>query len=258
MILSDRAALVTGAATRLGRAIALALAREGVRVAIHYRHSEAEAHSTLEEARVFQPGCFLIQGDLSHREDIERISDTAESRLQGVDILINNASLFPARDGLQNFDLGQWDQLFNTNLYAPFVMSRKLFAARREGSREGAIVNLIDAGLNHAAPDFLVYRLTKAALKEMTSLLALELAPSVRVNGIGPGSILPPARSNEKGRTIRPDSATADRLFREHIQRDVPLRRPGSPEIVADNVLHLLRQDFLTGVILPVDGGEFI
>lgn len=279
MDLKGKTALVTGAATRLGRSIALALAAKGARVVVHYRNSEEEALQTLADVnRLGSVGC-LVQGDLSRREDIERIavhamqyahtggatdghasgsSASPDVRFPGIDVLINNASLFPENDGFRQFDLDQWDRIFNANLYGPFVLSRRLFSDHAKYARDGAIINLLDAGLSHPHPESFVYRLTKSALKEMTSLLALELAPHVRVNGVAPGSILPPARSNAAGQTVRPSEDRAWQLFDAHVKRDVPLKRPGSPEIIAANVIHLLEQDFLTGVILPVDGGEFI
>lgn len=257
MLLKGRTALVTGAATRLGRSIALALAAKGASVIVHYRHSETEARQTLNDIRSLGSEGRLVQGDLSLRAEVERVARDAAAAGH-IDILINNASLFPATDGFLQFDMSQWDRVFNTNLYAPFALSRLLFSDHAANAWPGAIVNLLDAGLSHPRPAYFVYSMTKAALKEMTSLLALELAPHVRVNGIAPGSILPPARSNDAGQTVRPDESRAWQLFADHVDRDVPLKRPGSPEIIAENAIHLLEQDFLTGVILPVDGGEFI
>lgn len=257
MLLKGKTALVTGAATRLGRSMALALAAKGARVIVHYRHSEIEATQTLDDIRSLGSDGSLVQGDLAVRAEVERVAREAASAAH-IDILINNASLFPAKDGFRQFDISQWDLLFNANLYAPFALSRLLFSDHAEHARQGAIINLLDAGLSHPRPAYFVYSMTKAALKEMTSLLALELAPHVRVNGIAPGSILPPARSNDAGRTVRPDDTRSWQLFADHVERDVPLKRPGSPEIIAENAIHLLEQDFLTGVILPVDGGEFI
>lgn len=253
MELAGRIALVTGAATRIGRSVALALAGEGAIIALHYRHSKQEADETLSEIRRLSPHSFSVQGDLSHREQIEVVAASVIER-GPVDILINNASLFPVEDRFFTFNMEQWDRLWNVNVLAPMLLSRRLFV----GNRSGAIVNLIDAGLNRIRCENFVYRMTKAALKEMTLMLALELAPHVRVNGIGPGAILPPAKMGPDGSTIRPDGDRAAGLFDAYVQKHVPLQRPGSPEIIASNVLHLIKQDFLTGVILPVDGGEYV
>ncbi len=253
MDVAGRTALITGAATRIGRYIARALAEEGAIIALHYRHSRKEAEEAIQEIRAVSPESFLVQGDLSNREQIEAVADAAQ-RQGPVHILVNNASLFPVHDSFTSFDMKQWDRLWNVNVLAPMLLSRRLLS----GSEQGVIINLIDAGLNHIKPENFVYRMTKAALKEMTLMLALELAPRVRVNGIAPGAILPPAKMASDGTTIRPDDKQAAERFQAYVQKNVPLQMPGSPQIIASNALHLIRQDFLTGVILPVDGGEYI
>jgi glucose 1-dehydrogenase len=253
MELAGKTALITGAATRIGRSIALALASEGAVIVLHYRHSREEAEQTLKEIHRVSPLSFAVQGDLSDREQIEAVAEKACEQRQ-IDILVNNASLFPVEDRFFTFDMVHWDRLWNVNVIAPMILSRRLFADHHCG----AIVNLIDASLNRISFENFVYRMTKAALKEMTLMLALELAPHVRVNGIGPGAILPPAKMGPDGKTIRPDENQAAASFEAYVQKHVPLKRSGSPEIIAANVLHLLKQDFLTGVILPVDGGEYI
>jgi len=273
MDLSHKIALVTGAAGRIGKAIALSLAKEGATVAIHYNHSKEQAQSTLAIIQQDSPQSFLVQGDLSSVDAIETIAREA-TKFGNIDILINNASLFPAEDNLFTFQIDQWQRLWNVNVLAPMLLARNLFSdlgksdtavesepmsdTSIQPSPQRVIVNLIDAGLNHISYDNFVYRMTKAALKEMTLMMAKELAPDVRVNGVAPGAILPPAKMGTDGNIMAPDGKRADDFFQAYVQKNVALKRPGSPEIIAENVLHLIQQDFLTGVILPVDGGEFI
>jgi glucose 1-dehydrogenase len=130
------------------------------------------------------------------------------------------------------------------NLRAPFFLSQA-FAAQLPPDLEGQIVNITDARVLRAGFDHLAYRLTKSALVSLTQALALELAPRIRVNAVALGAILPPPGEDE-------------RYLQELARKDVPLQQPGNAEMVAANVLHLLRQPFLTGVILPIDGGQFL
>ena len=253
MKLDGNLALVTGAATRIGRSIALALAKEKVTVALHYHRSFNKAQSTLAELQQFSPNSFLVNADLSNIEESKSLVEQIRP-LGRLSILVNNASLYPSIDGFKDFDLSQWNHLWNINVLAPLILSRAFFS----NNESGVIINLIDAGLRKVDPKHFVYRLTKLSLKEMTQMLALELAPNVRVNAVGPGAILPPARMDATGKTVPPQGNEAWQRFDAYIDKRVPLKRPGSPEIIAENVLHLIKQDFLTGVILPVDGGEYI
>ncbi len=134
--------------------------------------------------------------------------------------------------------------LFSVNLRAPFLLSRA-FAAQIPDHRQGKIIHVTDSRVRHAGPDHFAYRLTKGGLWQMTEMMALELAPRITVNGVALGAILPPS-----GKEV----ADLQRIAKSR----VPLKRHGSAEIIAENVLHLLCQDFLTGVVLPIDGGEFL
>ena len=146
--------------------------------------------------------------------------------------------------GLTTTDPESWELQFAVNLRAPYLLSRA-FVEALPASAEGQIVNLLDARLARHGADHLAYRMTKAALASMTGSLAPELAPSIRVNAIAPGAILPPPGGS-------------DEELREFAAEHVPLGRPGGPEAIAEATLHLLSNRFLTGVVLPVDGGEFL
>jgi len=263
--LRGKRAIVTGGAVRVGRAISLALARAGCDLLLHYGRSAPAAEETAREAESLGVRVALQQANLAHLDQASSIIPAAERELGGVDILVNSAAIFPA-GGLLETDDEAWQKVFDINLRAPFVLSRDFARhrlekeAREREARRGAksdagredlhegtacIVNILDARTRRPAPDHFAYRLTKSALHAMTEGLALELAPRVRVNAVALGAILPaPGDSVEE--------------FEELVKNRVPLQRPGSAEIVAENVLHLLHQPFLTGATIRLDGGEFL
>lgn len=244
MELKGKVALITGGAVRVGRALTLALAEAGCHVFIHYGRSAGPAQQTREEAGQFGVEAHIYSTDLADATATQGIIPAAIERYGRVDILINSAAIFPEEDTFATTDLGLWDTLFAVNLRAPFLLSQA-FAAQVPPAGGGKIINILDARLRQAAPDHFIYRLTKGGLWQMTEMLAHELAPRITVNAAALGAILPPPG--------------ADMDYLENLaQRQVPLKRPGSAEIVAQNVLHLLGQDFLTGVIMPIDGGQFL
>lgn len=244
MELKGKTAVVTGGAVRLGRALLLALAAAGCQVFIHYGRSAGPAIQTREEAEAYGVKAASYSANLAEMEAPKRMMETAVATLGPVDILINSAAIFPEADSFSHTDPALWDQLMNVNLRAPFLLSQA-FAAQLSAEQPGKIINILDARVRRPATDHFVYRLAKGGLWQMTEMLALELAPQVTVNGVALGAILPPPGEG---------AAYLDKIARER----VPLRRAGSAEIVAENVCHLLRQDFLTGVIVPIDGGEFL
>jgi glucose 1-dehydrogenase len=244
MDLKGKSAVITGGAVRVGRALTLALAEVGCNVFIHYGRSAAPAQQTQADARAFGVEAHIFSADLSDAVATQDIVPAASDRFGRVDILINSAAIFPEEDTFSATDLALWDLLFAVNLRAPFLLSRA-FSAQVPPDGQGEIVNILDARLRQPAPDHFVYRLAKGGLWNMTEMLARELAPRITVNAVALGAILPPPG--------------ADRSYLENLaQTQVPLKRPGSPEIVAQNVLHLLCQDFLTGVVIPIDGGQFL
>jgi glucose 1-dehydrogenase len=244
MELQGKTALVTGGAIRVGRALSLALAGAGCDLFIHYGRSLKPAQETQVEARKLGVEAYIYGADLADAAETQGIIPAAMEQYGRVDILINSAAIFPEADSFAAADLGLWETLQAVNLRAPFLLSQA-FAAQVPPAGQGKIINILDARLRRPAPDHFVYRLTKGGLWQMTEILALELAPRITVNGVALGAILSPPGQ---------DQSYLEKLARTR----VPLKRAGSPEIVAENVLHLLRQDFLTGVIVPIDGGQFL
>lgn len=244
MNLEGKTALITGGAVRVGRAITLALAEAGCDVFIHYGRSAKPAQQTQQEAIAKGVRAEIYSANLADSEAVATVVETAVAHFGHIDILINSAAIFPEEDTFEFTDAILWEKLFAINLRAPFFLSQA-FAQQLPADKSGKIINILDARLRNNQPDHFVYRLTKGGLWQMTTTLAHAVAPRITVNGVALGAILPP-----------PGAASS---YLEAIaQERVPLRRHGSTEIVATNVLHLLHQDFLTGVIIPIDGGEFL
>jgi len=244
MNLQNKVALITGGAIRVGQAITLALAKAGCHVFIHYGRSAQPAQQTQTTAQQFGVEADCYSANLADIEATQSIMPAAIERFGQVDILINSAAIFPEEDNFSTTDMVLWDRLFNINLRAPFILSQA-FTEQLPSDRPGKIINVLDARLRRPLPDHFVYRLTKGGLWQMTEMLAHALAPRITVNGVALGAILPPPGAEQ---------SYLDTLAQQY----VPLKRAGSAEIVAENVLHLLSQDFLTGVIIPLDGGQFL
>jgi pteridine reductase len=242
MELAGSRALVTGGAVRLGRAMAVGLAKAGCDVAVHCFRSADSGEQVVAEIRELGRRGLAIQGDLRDPAACEQVMAAAVAGLGGVELLINSAAVFRP-GGLATTTLEDWDDQLALDLRAPFLLSRAFVAAL--GESQGRIVNVVDARLRRPSPGHLAYRVAKAGLAHLTELLAVELAPRVTVNGIAPGAMLPPPG----------DDAAA---LRERVARTVPLGVPGGVRPVVDALLYLLRADFVTGVILPVDGGEYL
>jgi glucose 1-dehydrogenase len=241
--LSGKVAVVTGGAVRLGRAISLALAEAGCDVFIHYGRSEEPARKTKADAEAKGVRAAIHCADLVDVEATQEVIPAAVEALGRVDILINSAAIF-LEGGLAETSLQAWESQFAINLRAPFLLSQA-FAAQVPADGQGQIINITDARVYRPAPDHFAYRLTKSALVTMTETLALDLAPRIRVNAVALGAILPPPGKDE--------------AYLEKLAHDqVPLRRPGNATVVTRNVLHLLREAFVTGVVVKLDGGQFL
>ncbi len=240
MDLQGKVALVTGGARRLGRAVALKLAEAGANIALHYYTSECEAVATAEEIRRRGVEVVLIQGNLANVAEAERVVAEAASAWGRLDVLINNASVF-FETPFGTVTEEQWNLLFDTNLKGPFFCAQRAAPEMRK-SGGGAIVNFADTGIYIHWRGYLPYLMTKAAIAEMTYGLAKELAPEIRVNAVAPGPVL------------LPDGHTPEE--RERFARDTLLQRIGGENAIVDAVLYLVQADFVTGVILPVDGGQ--
>ena len=232
--------LVTGAAKRLGRAIALHLAGEGWNVAIHYHGSAEEAQSTAQEARAMGAKVQTFKANLSHEEESAGLIGRAAAELGPLTALINSASLFE-NDDWRSASRASWDAHMETNLRAPFVLSQ---AFARQVPDKGSIVNIIDQRVLKPTPQFISYSLSKAGLYWLTTTLAQALGPNIRVNAVGPGPTM---------RNVRQSEADFAR------QRDATvLKRGAEPEDVALAVDYLLNAEAVTGQMLAVDGGQHL
>jgi pteridine reductase len=236
--LRGKAALVTGASRRLGRAIAIALAGEGMDLVLHYRKSRAEAESLAVEVEAAGVKAALVPADLASAA-AARAMVAAAARIHGrLDLLVNNASAFHPTP-LATVSEAEWDELHAINLKAPFFCSLEAATALADG---GSIVNIADASVETPWPGYVAYQVSKAGLVALTGYLAVALAPRLRVNAVAPGPILMPAGAT---------AAEAERAIRR-----VPLGRAGEPQDVANAVVYLASSPYLTGVVLPVDGGR--
>jgi pteridine reductase len=244
--MQERTVLVTGAARRIGAAIARKLHAAGARVVLHCHRSreEAEALRTeLESAR--RDSCAIVQGDLLQTAGLPRLIEDAVRAFGSLDGLVNNASSFYATP-LGKIDLRAWEDLIGTNLRAPLFLAQA--AAPHLRARQGAIVNVVDIHAERPLREFVVYSVAKGGLATLTRSLALELAPEVRVNGVAPGAIVWP----EEG-------AHFSEAERARIASQTPLERIGSPDDVAGAVKYFLFDaPFVTGEILAVDGGRHL
>jgi pteridine reductase len=235
-------ALVTGGAVRVGRSISLGLAGAGYRVVVHYRGSTEAAESLVAEIRDGGGSSIAVQGDLARLDEVERVAREAEAAFGGVDLLVNNASVFP-EERIGEVDEPLWDHTLAVNLKAPFFLTQALAPGMRaRGS--GVVVNIADLAGVQAWKGYAVHGISKAGLIHFTRIAARALAPEVRVAAVAPGTVLPP------------ESATPHEV--EQLARRTPLQRIGSPEDVVRAVLYLARADFVTGTVLTVDGGRAV
>jgi len=244
--MQDRAVLITGAARRVGAAIARRLHGAGARVALHCNRSWKEGEALAAELNAGRAGsAFVVQGDLLDVGELARIVEDAAGALGGLDALVNNASSFHATP-FGTIGERDWEDLVGTNLRAPLMLSQA--AAPLLRASKGAIVNIADIHAERPLRGFVVYSIAKAGLVGLTRSLALELGPEVRVNAVAPGAILWP----DGGQHFEPAE-------RARIVDQTPLASIGSPEDVAGAVKYLLFDaPFVTGQVLAVDGGRSI
>ncbi len=242
--LDSKVALVTGAARRMGAAIARRLHGAGASVVLHYRGADAEAAQLEKELNAARAGSALkVKGDLLAPVAPKALVDAALQRFARLDFLVNNASAFyPTAMG--QIELGHWEELIGSNLRAPLFLAQA--AAPQLALAGGAIVNIADIHAERPLKGYVVYSLAKAGLVALTRSLALELAPAVRVNAVAPGAI------------AWPEDGQFDPGERERIVATTPLRRTGNPGEVAQAVHFLCTAPFVTGQVLAVDGGRSI
>lgn len=241
MDLPGKSAIVTGGAVRIGRALALALAREGVNVCVHFGSSNHPAETVAEEIRQLGAGATIVQADLLKGESAAKsIVDHARSAFGSVELLVNCAAIFEP-GSLSETTAESLERHLAINLKAPLFLCRE-FARGRPVNFKGHIISIADWRATRPVPGHLAYTLAKSGVVTLTKILAQELAPSIQVNAVAPGAILPPPGKND---------AHLDR-----IAQNIPLQRPGSPVEIAQAMLFLLRSDFITGEVLHVSGGE--
>jgi NAD(P)-dependent dehydrogenase (short-subunit alcohol dehydrogenase family) len=239
---ANGAVLVTGAARRIGRAIALDMAKAGWKVAVHYSSSGAEAGEVVAQIRDGGGEAVALQCDLMRERDVERLVPQAAQALGPLTCLVNNASTFEM-DKADTVTRESWDMHMEANLRAPFVLSQA-FARQLPEDRHGNIVNLLDERVWKLTPYFISYTVSKMGLWTLTRTLALAYAPRIRVNGIGPGPTLPSARQTQE-------------QFDESCAR-LPLRHGATPQQIADGVRFILSAPAMTGQMIALDGGEHL
>lgn len=247
MQIEGKVALVTGAAHRVGKAIALALAQEGAHLIVHYGGSADAAAHTVDEIKALGVDAVAIQADLRRTEAIDALFAQAQAHFDRLDILVNSAASF-VKQPFDDVSLDDWKDVMQVNLRSPFLLTQQ--AARwmrhtqRPADQPAAIVNIVDHSGVVAWGGFVQHGVSKAGLIHLTKVSARELGPEIRVNAVLPGAVLPP-----------PDLATdSDRWQR--MGEPLPLKRTGHPFYVGETVVFLARNDYITGVTIPVDGGE--
>jgi NAD(P)-dependent dehydrogenase (short-subunit alcohol dehydrogenase family) len=237
-----KVALVTGAAKRIGRHIALALAQKGWDVAVHYRHSESEAKATVRDIEATGQRAVALACDLSDEAAVKGLLPRVAAALGPVSCVVNSASLFEY-DSASDFSTARLDRHMHVNLSAPILLAQALHAATAEDS-QAVVINLLDQKLFNLNPDFLSYTLSKAALQSATIMLAQALAPKVRVVGIAPGI------------TMRSGSQTVEEFEKAHAV--TPLGRSSTPDDIAATVCFVAASPAITGTTLLVDGGQHL
>ncbi|MBI5095044.1 MAG: SDR family oxidoreductase [Candidatus Hydrogenedentes bacterium] len=237
--LAGKTALVTGAAKRIGHAVALELARNGVNVVVHYRHSSEYALETADAIRATGVRTWTLSADLADPDAAAGLMSRAVKTAGPIDILVNSASAFP-EDTLRDFSLDRLRQSIAVNAFAPLVLSRR-FASQ---DREGAIINFLDARMNDYDRGHVSYQLAKQMLASLTGMMANEFAPAIRVNAVAPGLVLPPEGKDD--------------AYLHSLAHTNPLNAVGTVAEVTDAVLFLLRSPFVTGQVIYVDGGRHL
>ncbi|MGW8264848.1 MAG: SDR family oxidoreductase [Longimicrobiales bacterium] len=241
--LANKRALITGGARRLGRETALALASKGTHLAIHYNSSRDSAEALCEEIEGHGVRSVAVQGNLSEDQAVEAVFRNACEALGGLDLLVNNASIFPS-GRLDSMELADLLPNIQVNAWAPFLLTRSLWREIRKTPRRGSVVNLLDTRLIGGDLAHSAYHLSKAMLGELTTMMALEFAPELQVNGVAPGAVLPPEEQDE--------------AYLNGLAASLPLQRRGYPSDIAEAIVYLLETSFVTGQVIFVDGGRHI
>ncbi|MBN8593980.1 MAG: SDR family oxidoreductase [Anaerolineae bacterium] len=241
--LTDQIALVTGAAHRVGKAIALELARQGVHILVHYGRSTEAAMDTAREIKSLGVNAYTVQADLSQPEGITTIFAALKEHFGKLHILVNSASNFQQRE-LLDVSYEDWQETLAINLTAPLLCTQAAAPLLNANDAGGAIVNILDVGAIRPWPKFAHHGVSKSGLWMLTQTSAASLGPKIRVNAVLPGPVMKsPYMSDEEW---------------EKAGRKSPLQRVGSAEDVARAVAYLCMEDYLTGTCIHVNGGEHL
>ena len=234
--------LITGAAKRVGKEMALSFFKKGWNIIIHYNNSIEDAQSLADEMNAQRKNsAFIIQANLDNAEDVLKLAETALSLSGRIDGLINNASTFyPTPMGC--FSEEPWEALMGSNLKAPLFLTQFLCETLRKN--KGFIINITDINVNKALTNHSIYLAAKSGLQTITQSLAKELAPDIRVNAIAPGAIL------------EPPNVTWTKEQKDNIIKLIPMSRMGNEKDIADAAIYLSEAEYVTGQILNVDGGK--
>jgi NAD(P)-dependent dehydrogenase (short-subunit alcohol dehydrogenase family) len=241
MDLRGRTAIVTGAGHRVGRALAVALGEQGMRVVVHYNATADGARETTRAIEAAGGEAVTVGADLTNVDEISKVVDAAVTRFGGIDVLVNSAAIM-ARLPFGEVDARRWSQTIDLNLRAPFFLTQA--AAPHLRKARGVVVNIADLAAFETWPGYIPHGISKSGVVYLTRALAAVLAPEVRVAAIAPGTVLLPEGWSEED---------AMRL-----RRTTPLAREGSPEDVARTMLFILESDYLTGETIIVDGGRHV
>jgi NAD(P)-dependent dehydrogenase (short-subunit alcohol dehydrogenase family) len=230
-------ALVTGSAHRLGKAFALSLARMGYSIALHYRGSANEAEHTVREIRALGVDCLPIRADLTVPEKIDFLFSLVDEFKTPLKVLVNSAAVMPVGKP-QELELKDWDAAIDLNLRAPFLLAQQAAKRMTDG---GLIVNITDIGAQKAWSRYPSYTVSKAGLESLTKMLARAFAPTIRVNAIAPGLVLP--------------SAVVTKEKWDKLVDKLPLKRTATLEEITSTLEFLIRNEYITGQTIVVDGG---
>jgi NAD(P)-dependent dehydrogenase (short-subunit alcohol dehydrogenase family) len=237
--LAGKVALVTGAAKRIGRSVALRLAAEGADVIVNYRSSKAEADEVAAQILAMGRRAIAIRGDVGRRADVLALFATVEREFGRLDILVNNAGMFFSAK-FEELTEEQWDRIMDTNLKSQYLCSQAAAPMLRR-SGQGRIINFASLGGLLVWPAYTHYCVSKAGVIMLTRCLARALAPEITVNAVAPGTISFPEDAPE---------------IAEDYVRLAPIRRTGTPQDIDDAVIFLAQSPFITGQVIVVDGGR--
>lgn len=239
--MSDNCALITGSAKRIGREIALFLAKKGFDIAISYNKSEKEALELKKQIEEFNVSCEIFQANLCQKSEAQKLIKEVLLKFPKLNLLINNASIFSKSTF---FDEENFNDNFAVHFFAPHALSLEFAKNAKNNSLKNAqIINICDKNVARYDTKYFYYLLSKKLLAEFTKMLALQLAPEVRVNGVAPGFILEDIFMQE------------NQEIAKNVISKIPLKRKGSPENIVKTINYLIENDFVSGQILSVDGG---